>query len=275
MRAAFKVANKAFKQASSIPSTTSIATSTSNFSFSNQLPRQGYASKAGQPPTPPSSASSIPSSSSTSPSSSSSPPSSSSNIGKPVTKNPNIESPIADSDRFKDSPDIPGQATTETFGQNDGTSTTAKAADEAASDTAVESTETTSPSSSSRSTGKDVAPLTGLASQYLDATEVPMSAEEARRTGARAKDSKRSLSSIEKKRRMYGRVAMASTLVGAGVVAWHMGREWDSEKEKERLGRDVTEEAGLTGRWQRGRARFMDTLDVSGIELLTSYAARD
>lgn len=89
-----------------------------------------------------------------------------------------------------------------------------------------------------------------------------MSAEEARRTGARAKDSKRSLSSIERKRRMYGRVAMASTLVGAGVVAWHMGREWDTEKEKERLGRNVTDEQGLTGRWQRGQARFMDTLDV-------------
>lgn len=99
-----------------------------------------------------------------------------------------------------------------------------------------------------------------------------MSAEEARRTGARAKDSKRSLSSIERKRRMYGRVAMASTLVGAGVVAWHMGREWDSEKEKERLGRDVTEEAGLIGRWQRGRARFMDTLDVSVTEEPLLYA---
>lgn len=90
-----------------------------------------------------------------------------------------------------------------------------------------------------------------------------MSAEEARVTGARARDGKHSLSSIEKKRRMYGRVAMASTLVGAGIVAWHMGREWENEKEKERLGRDVTDESGLIGRWQRGRARFADTLDVS------------
>lgn len=181
-----------------------------------------------------------------------------------MSKNPNSEAPIADPDRFKDAPDIPGQATTETFGQKDGVAAEAKAADAAASDAASPDTSAAVKSpSSSRSIGTDIAPSSGLASQYLDATEVPMSAEEARRTGARARDGKHPLSSIEKKRRMYGRVAMASTLVGAGIVAWHMGREWENEKEKERLGRDVTDESGLTGRWQRGRARFADTLDVS------------
>jgi import inner membrane translocase subunit TIM50 len=121
------------------------------------------------------------------------------------------------------------------------------------------------PAANTRAIGKEIAPTSGLASQYLDRTEVPMSAEEAaQRTGARARGSKHSLSSIEKKRRMYGRVAIASTLVGAGVVAWHMGREWDSEREKERIGRDVTVEEGLTGRFQRTQARFKDTMDVSG-----------
>lgn len=40
-----------------------------------------------------------------------------------------------------------------------------------------------------------------------------------------------------------------------------MGRDWDSEKEKLRLGRNVTVEEGLEGRLQRGQARFWDTLD--------------
>lgn len=111
------------------------------------------------------------------------------------------------------------------------------------------------------SSGREIKPVSSLASQYLDATEIPASASE--RTGARSTSGKRPLSSIEKKRRNLGRATLAAMAIGSGIFAWNLGREWDSEKEKERLGRNVTIEEGMEGRWQRGQARFWDTLDVS------------
>lgn len=51
------------------------------------------------------------------------------------------------------------------------------------------------------------------------------------RTGARS--SKDSLSSIERKRRLYSRVSIAAILVGLGIQTWYMGRELDEEDLKE------------------------------------------
>lgn len=69
------------------------------------------------------------------------------------------------------------------------------------------------------------------------------------------------MSSIEKKRQLYGRFALAFTFFGGGLYAWHLGRDWESEKEKSRVGRNVTTEEGLEGRWQRGKARAADMAD--------------
>ena len=52
------------------------------------------------------------------------------------------------------------------------------------------------------------------------------------RTGARS--SKNSLSSSERRRRMFARGAMAAFLVGAGVQTWLMGREWEEWELKEK-----------------------------------------
>lgn len=52
------------------------------------------------------------------------------------------------------------------------------------------------------------------------------------RTGARS--SKNSLSSSERRRRMFARGAMAAFLVGAGVQTWMMGREWEEWELKEK-----------------------------------------
>ena len=119
-----------------------------------------------------------------------------------------------------------------------------------------------------RSSGREIKPVSSLASQYLDATEIPASPSE--RTGARSTSGKRALSSIEKRRRNLGRATLAAMAVGSGIFAWNLGREWDSDKEKERLGRNVTVEEGIEGRWQRGQARFWDTLDV-GRNLFASF----
>lgn len=120
------------------------------------------------------------------------------------------------------------------------------------------------------SQSKEIKPVSSIASQYLDMTEIPASAEEQQqqgRTGARSTSGKRPMSSIERKRRNLGRAMLASFAVGTGIFAWQLGREWDNDKEKERLGRTVTDEQGLNGRWQRGQARFWDMLDVSSFVL--------
>lgn len=114
-----------------------------------------------------------------------------------------------------------------------------------------------------------------LASAYLDLTEVAASREEreaARRTeGAfpgrphRAKggSAKRSLSSIEKKRQMVARGTMVGALLGMGIGAWYLGRDWESTREETRLSGGQPTPSGLQGRYFRGKARFMDVLDVS------------
>jgi len=112
---------------------------------------------------------------------------------------------------------------------------------------------------------KEIKPVSSLASQYLDMTEIPASAAEREqqqgRTGARSTSGVRPMSSIERKRRNLGRAMLAAAVVGSGIFAWQLGREWDSEKERERLGRTVIVEEGFEGRWQRGQARFWDMLD--------------
>ena len=114
-----------------------------------------------------------------------------------------------------------------------------------------------------------------LASSYLDLTEVSASREEreaaARTEGAfpgrphraRGGTAKRSLSSIEKKRQMVARGTMVGALLGLGIGAWYLGRDWESEREALRLSEGQPTPPGLAGRYFRGKARFMDVLDVS------------
>ncbi|KAH9833590.1 NIF-domain-containing protein [Rhodofomes roseus] len=76
------------------------------------------------------------------------------------------------------------------------------------------------------------------------------------RTGARS--SENSLSSIERRRRMLARGALAAFLVGAGVQTWLMGREWEEWELKER--RMKIEDAPST-RWGRTKSRFTQMFD--------------
>jgi len=71
------------------------------------------------------------------------------------------------------------------------------------------------------------------------------------RTGA--KSSKDSLSSIERKRRLMGRVSLALMLFGAGAATWYSGREWEEDELKQL--RMKLEDAPNT-RWGRTRQRF-------------------
>lgn len=133
----------------------------------------------------------------------------------------------------------------------------------------VASTPTPAPTEipTARSPGTDIKPVSSIVSQYLDMTEIPASAEEREReafggrTGARSTAGKRPMSSIEKKRRTLGRAFGGFLVLGVAASAWHAGREWDSEKEKERLAKLVTDEDGLNGRYQRAKARAVDTMD--------------
>ena len=74
------------------------------------------------------------------------------------------------------------------------------------------------------------------------ATEQPLSSlpsldfapgEEPHRERTGAKSSKDSLSSIERKRRLYSRVSVGALLIGLGVQTWFMGRELEEEELKE------------------------------------------
>lgn len=73
-------------------------------------------------------------------------------------------------------------------------------------------------------------------------TQTPISAlpsldfipgEEPNRERTGAKSSKDSLSSIERKRRFWGRVSMGMLALGAGAVTWHAGREWEEDELRE------------------------------------------
>lgn len=57
--------------------------------------------------------------------------------------------------------------------------------------------------------------------------------EEPHRERTGAKSSKDSLSSIERKRRLWGRVSAGFVLFGAAAAAWHAGRDWEHDELKE------------------------------------------
>lgn len=77
--------------------------------------------------------------------------------------------------------------------------------------------------------------------------------EEPHRERTGAKSSKDSLSSIERKRRFWGRVTAGAMVIGAAAAAWHAGREWEEDELKEM--RMKREDAPDT-RWGRTQARF-------------------
>ncbi|EGO00630.1 hypothetical protein SERLA73DRAFT_178488 [Serpula lacrymans var. lacrymans S7.3] len=76
------------------------------------------------------------------------------------------------------------------------------------------------------------------------------------RTGA--KSSKDSLSSIERKRRFMGRLTAGMILIGFGVQAAYMGRDWSEE---EMQTRKVKIEDAPSTRWTRTKTRFVEIFD--------------
>ncbi|TCD69387.1 mitochondrial inner membrane protein required for protein import [Steccherinum ochraceum] len=80
----------------------------------------------------------------------------------------------------------------------------------------------------------------------------PMEEEpEPQRTGARS--SKDSLSSIERKRRVMGRISLAALLLGAAVQTWYLGREWEEDELKDKR---MSLEIINATRWGRTTQRF-------------------
>ncbi|GJE94720.1 HAD-like domain-containing protein [Phanerochaete sordida] len=77
--------------------------------------------------------------------------------------------------------------------------------------------------------------------------------EEPHRERTGAKSSKDSLSSIERKRRFWGRISAGIMVFGAAAGAWHSGREWEDDELREMRMR--REDAPDT-RWGRTQARF-------------------
>ncbi|KZT21120.1 HAD-like protein [Neolentinus lepideus HHB14362 ss-1] len=77
------------------------------------------------------------------------------------------------------------------------------------------------------------------------------------RTGARS--SKDSLSSIERKRRVLGRVSLVILLLATIAEGVYMGREWEAEELKEKK---MTPETAPSSRWGRTKARFWDFFGV-------------
>lgn len=72
------------------------------------------------------------------------------------------------------------------------------------------------------------------------------------RTGA--KSSKDSLSSIERRRRILGRVSLAILGIALGAQALYLGRDWEVD--------ELTKKDLPTGRWARTKERFADIFDV-------------
>jgi import inner membrane translocase subunit TIM50 len=115
-------------------------------------------------------------------------------------------------------------------------------------------------------------PTWGVPSLDFSPTEP---AEERQRTGA--KSSKDSLSSVERKRRVMGRVSLGVLVLAFGLNAVYMGREWDaaelksrkmvramqirSRKETEWTTIQTIEDAPST-RWARTKVRFTELFDV-------------
>ncbi|TFK50915.1 HAD-like protein [Heliocybe sulcata] len=77
------------------------------------------------------------------------------------------------------------------------------------------------------------------------------------RTGARS--SKDSLSSIERRRRMMGRVSLAILFLAAIAEGLYMGRPWEGDELKEKK---MTLETAPSSRWGRTKARFWDFFGV-------------
>ncbi|KAJ7180504.1 HAD-like domain-containing protein [Mycena filopes] len=73
-----------------------------------------------------------------------------------------------------------------------------------------------------------------------------------------AKSSKDSLSSVEKRRKRIGRVSLAVLVLGFGINAMYMGREWD---EAELKAKKLTLENAPATRWGRTKERFTDIFD--------------
>ncbi|KAJ7767465.1 HAD-like domain-containing protein [Mycena maculata] len=73
-----------------------------------------------------------------------------------------------------------------------------------------------------------------------------------------AKSSKDSLSSVEQKRRNMGRISLAVLVLGFGINAIYMGREWD---ETELKAKKLTLENAPSSRWGRTKERFTDIFD--------------
>ncbi|KDQ56467.1 hypothetical protein JAAARDRAFT_36623 [Jaapia argillacea MUCL 33604] len=81
--------------------------------------------------------------------------------------------------------------------------------------------------------------------------------QERERTGA--KSSKDSLSSIEKKRKVLGRITFAAMLLALGAEGFWLGREWTGEELKEKK---LTLETAPSSRWDRTKTRFWDMFGV-------------
>jgi len=130
-------------------------------------------------------------------------------------------------------------------------------------------------------------PQSSLAAQYLDLPAANSRLSHDQKLEADTKDAfpsdsvharsaakgKRSMSSIEKKRRNLSRFMMALTAGAAGYTVWYLGRDWDSNWERERLGAMALKELGVSTseefaaqtewskRWARTKIRAIDLTD--------------
>ncbi|KAI9064763.1 NIF-domain-containing protein [Trametes sanguinea] len=100
-------------------------------------------------------------------------------------------------------------------------------------------------------------PLTG--SQIVASLDFDPSAEDTKRERTGARSSKDSLSSIERRRRFMGRIALAMLVAGAGLATWEMGRPWDEEELK---AKKWTLEDAPQSRWERTKIRFTGIFDT-------------
>ena len=75
---------------------------------------------------------------------------------------------------------------------------------------------------------------TPLASQLIESDEAAKSGAKGS-TGAKAKTGARSMSSIERRRQHTVRLLAGFVLVGAGISAYNLGREWDNDQEAARF----------------------------------------
>ncbi|KAH8929066.1 HAD-like protein [Atractiella rhizophila] len=108
------------------------------------------------------------------------------------------------------------------------------------------------------STTAPVEAAPSLASQYLDMTEAPPPPPEQERR--RGRGGKRSMSSIDKKKRNAARWSTGIFAFGAAVWLWWAGREWETAREKEEHKDDVYSNR-VEARYRRSMARISDALD--------------